>query len=137
MTLGISSRQKQSVSNARKADIDAAGTAAKMHCYAAPRVAKGAAPAAAPLCSFDLTYPCGTVDAAGLHLSVSGPSQVASSGLIDWCRTADGDDNFVMDGDVRMPGDPDAAIADYLVDNSTVFAGGFVVLVSALIAEGG
>ncbi|MFZ6675371.1 hypothetical protein [Undibacterium sp. Xuan67W] len=137
MTLSVSLRQKQAVSNARKNDIDAASSAGKMLCYAAPRPTAGGTPSAPALCTFLFTDPCGTVDASGLHLTVAAPAQVVTGGDIDWCRIVDGDGNYCNDGNVRMPSDVDAATADYLVDRANVLAGGFVVLVSALIAEGG
>lgn len=137
MTLGISDRNKIAASTGRKNDIDAAAVAGSIEYYPAPRAAKGAAPGVTLLCAMTLNYPCGTVDAAGLHLTSSTPAQAVAAGIIKWARIKDGAGNFVMDADVRMLTDSDVAIADMIIDVAQVYVGSFITLVAATLAEGG
>lgn len=135
--MNLSPTLKQARATANKNAIDAAATPGKMKCYSAPRPSPGGTPAGDLLATFIFTDPCGVVDAVGLHLTIDAPAQVLANGVIDWGRLEDGDGNWVMDGNVRMPADSDVASADFVIDNATVLIGGFVVLVSALIVEGG
>ena len=140
MTLSISTRHKQIVSSARMADIDSgnSGTGAgKIKLYPDPRPASGSTPTGNLLCTVTLTHPCGVVNASGLHLTIPSPAQAGASGVIRWARVIDSDDNFIMDGDVRLATDSDVAIADFVIDLAQVYAGSFVNLVSATLAEGG
>lgn len=137
MTLALSSRNKQAASAARRDDIDSGVGAGKIKLYASPRPATGAAPVGGLLATIELSDPCGTVDAGGLHLTSSTPAQAVAAGIIYWARVTDGDDAFVMDGDVRMSTDSDVAIADFIIDIAQVYPGSFVNLVSATLVEGG
>lgn len=137
MTLTISPRQKLAVSAARRDDIDAAPSPGKLLCYPDPQPAAGDAPSGALIASFVLTDPCGTVDAAGLHITTAAPAQVSASGIIRWGRIVDGDGNWCIDGKIRLATDADVATADYVIDTAGALVGGFVVLLSATIAEGG
>lgn len=136
MTLSISSRNKQAASAARRDDIDLAATPGKILYYPDPRPAPGAT-ASGLLVSMTLTDPCGTVDSSGLHLTSAAAAQAVAAGIIRWARVVDGDDNYVMDGDVRMVTDTDIADADFVIDAAQVYVGSFVNLISATLAEGG
>jgi hypothetical protein len=138
MTISISARQKLKVSTARRDDIDASlNLPGKIVCYEDPQPAAGDAPASTPVAEFILTDPCGTVDAAGLHFTVTAPGQASKNGTVRWARVVDGDGNYCMDGVVRMTSDGDAGIADFIIDNAVTLQGGFIVLLSATLAEGG
>lgn len=137
MTLALSARNKLAASTARRADIDLASTPGVLKLYPSPRPATGAAAGVTLLATIVFSDPCGTVDAAGLHLTSPAPAQAVAAGIIRWGRIEDGDGNFVMDGDVRMAADSDVAIADILIDVAQVYVGSFVNLTSAVIAEGG
>lgn len=137
MTLALSSALKQARSAANRDIIDAGSAGGKLKLYAGARPASGAAPSGTLLATIVFAYPCGTVDAGGLHLTSPAPAQAVAAGVVQWGRITDSDDAFVMDGDVRLPTDADAASADYLIDIAQVYVGSFVNLVSAVIAEGG
>lgn len=136
MTLALSARNKLAASTARMNDIDLAATPAKILLYPDPRPATGAA-ATGELAVITLSDPCGTVDADGLHLTALLPAQAGAAGIIRWGRIVDGDDAFVLDGDVRLLDDTDAAVADFIIDVAQVYPGSFINLVSATLAEGG
>lgn len=136
MTLSLSARNKLAASTARMNDIDLAATPGKILLYPDLRPATGAA-ATGELAVITLSDPCGTVDEAGLHLTAPLPAQASAAGIIRWARIVDGDDAFVMDGDVRLLEDTDVGIADFIIDVAQVYPGSFVNLVSATLAEGG
>lgn len=136
MTLSISSRNKQAVSAARRDDIDSSGTAGKIHLFGGVRPASGSA-AGTPIATLTLTRPCGTVSDIGLTLTAVGVCQVLSSGVITWARIVDGSGGYVMDGEVKKLGQEDVLTTDFVLDETTVYAGSFIGLISALIAEGG
>lgn len=137
MTLALSTAVKQARSTAVKTTIDAGTDVGKIKLYASPRPDAGAAPTSALLATILLSDPCGTVDASGLHLTSPVPAQSGAAGIVSWARVTDSDDNYIMDGDVRMAADVDAEIADFLIDIAQVYPGSFVTLVSATLAEGG
>lgn len=137
MTLALSSAVKQARSAAVKNTIDAGTSAGKIKLYPSPRPAAGAVPSGSLLATIVLSHPCGTVDASGLHLTSLAPAQAAAAGIVYWARVTDSDDNFVMDGDVRMSSDADANIADFIIDVAQLYPGAFVNLVSATLVEGG
>ncbi|CAN5753484.1 hypothetical protein BH11PSE12_BH11PSE12_08220 [soil metagenome] len=137
MTLSIGSAHKQWVSNARRAHIDNGTGPGKIKYYPDPRPASGDTPTVTMLCQMLLAKPCGTVDPSGLHLTTSAPAQATGSGIIRWARITDSDDNFIMDGDVRMVSDADIAIADFVIDVARVLTGSFINLVASSLAEGG
>lgn len=136
MTLALSARNKLAASTARRNDIDLAATPGKILLYPEPRPATGAA-ASGALAVLILSDPCGTVDELGLHLTAPLPAQATEAGLIRWARIVDGDDNFVLDGDVRLPSDADVGIADFIIDVAQVYPGSFINLMAATLAEGG
>lgn len=133
----VSSRHKIAVSTARRNDIDAASTAAKILYYPDPQADGDAAPAGALLASATLTRPCGTVDATGLRLTSDLPGQAVAAGIIRWARIVDGDGNFVMNLTVRKFDDSDVASANFIADIVQVYPGALINLLSARIAEGG
>lgn len=137
MTITINSILKQTRANTIKTAIDAGSGAGLIRFYADPRPASGAAPTGALLGTITLTDPCGTVDSAGLHLTAASVTQAVADGVITWARVLDSTSTYVFDADVRDPGAYDAAIADFLINSQQVYAGGYLVLASALLAEGG
>lgn len=116
--------------------LDAAATAGRMDLYTSPESVGGAVPTGTLLASITFARPCGTVDAAGLHL-IADMVQAVGTGVITVAYLTDGDGNWVMDGSVKQADAPDAASADFLVDVALVYPGGFVGLVDGTIAEGG
>ncbi len=139
MTLSVSPDLKEARSTANQVMIDGGSGPGKIEYYSAPRADPGDAPSggSALLATMTLTDPCGTVDGDGLNLTAAAPCQAVAAGTIDWARITDSDGNWMFDGDVRKEDDVDVAIADYIIDESHVYVGSFVTLVSALIAEGG
>lgn len=137
MTLALDSTVKQSRSAAVRNAIDAGAGPGVIKFYSAPRPVTGAAPTGTLLGTITLTDPCGTVDNVGLHLVAEAVTQAIAGGVITWARVTDSDGTFVFDGDVRDASAPDIAIADFLIDSQVVYAGGFLVLASAVLAEGG
>ncbi len=138
MTLALSDDVKEARSTAVKATIDAGSTFGKIKLYTATRPASGASASGCTLLATILfSDPCGTVDGDGLHLTADDPAQAVAAGIINWARVTDSDDNYVMDGDVRLSTDTDVAIADFIIDVAQVYVGSYVNLVSALLAEAG
>lgn len=138
MTLSTTERHRIAVSTARRNDIDAgvAMGGGKIKLYSGVRPSSGGDPVGDLLCVVQLTDVCGTVDASGLHITAIGPAQATSAGVVRWARITDSDDVAIIDGDVRVVGDPDILTADIVVDIAQVYPGGFVVLLSATISEG-
>lgn len=137
MTLALDAAVKQARSTAIFNAINAGAGPGLIKFYSAPRPVTGAEPTGTLLGTITLTDPCGTVDNVGLHLVAEAVTQAIAGGVITWARVTDSADNFVFDGDVRDASAPDIAIADFLIDSQVVYAGGFLVLASAVLAEGG
>lgn len=138
MTLALSPRLKQRRASATLADIDAGGAGGAIEVYAGERPAPGEAPVGAKLGTIRLTYPAGTVDAAGLHITSVGPAQIQNSGIPAWARFVDSTGEWCIDCDVAETGPADIILT--LEDGSVVdvvFSGSFFILVAADLAEGG
>lgn len=137
LPLNLSPAVKIAKSTATRSVLDADTLPGKLLLFAAPRVAEGATPAAAELVGVPLTKPSGSVDGAGFAITASAPGQVATSGTITWGRFVDGAGNWVIDADAGIAAVSPAVSPPIILDTATVYAGGFVTLVSALLAEGG
>lgn len=136
-SIQVSAANKLAKSDATKAQIDAGSGPGKIEFYGSPRTAIDATVTATLIATITLTDPCGTTDATGLHLTSTTPGQVVANGTITWARVVDSDGNSIFSGIALQLDDPDAATAAFKIDKVDVFAGGFISLAQADLAEGG
>lgn len=133
----LSPSAKANRSAALRDTIDAAGTPGAIEIYLGDRPNPGGTPAGGTLLgTIPLTYPCGTTDAAGLHLMASAAGQVSTSGVPAWARIVDGGGNFVID---CTAGTEPPAVVVVAIDtpDEIAYAGSFFNLTSVTLAEGG
>lgn len=136
-SIQVAAATKQAASEARRVKIDSGSGPGRVEFYSTPRTPIDSAITATLIASITLTDPCGTVDATGLHLTSSAPGQVVANGMISWARVVDSDGNPVFSGIALQLDDPDVATAAFKIDKVDVFAGGFISLAQADLAEGG
>ena len=133
LPLNLSPTLKAAKSLATRAALDADTLPGKLMLFAAPRPTEGAAASAPALATITLTRPSGTTDSNGFAITAAAPGQVLTTGDVVWGRFTDGAGNWVMDADVGLA----AANKPLVIDAVTVYAGGFVSLVTAVLVEGG
>ncbi|QNM94894.1 hypothetical protein [Chitinimonas koreensis] len=112
-----------------RAALDAAGSAGALALYAVD-LDEGEAPAEPALITLPLPYPCGTVDADGLHIAALTETAVAHTGQPITGRLFDGAGNPVADLDVGDQSS-DASLrllVDGGPDGVTLYAGGLLAL---------
>lgn len=117
----------QAIANA----IDAASTPGKIKLYTGTRPAAGAATGEALQCTIVLAKPCASVAGAVLTFDAGSEGQRVAEDAITWARFTDGDDAFIMDATVSLPGGG----GDITVSNVNGFIGAFVRLNSGVIGE--
>lgn len=112
--------------------LDSGPAAARLRIYGAPQPDPGDAPGAAPLLAeIGLAKPCGTVAANVLSLVTAAPSTlVTSSGTAAWARLVNGNGDWSDDLSVSTVGGG----AEVELSTLTLFAGGSVVLASAVLS---
>ena len=136
-SIEVSAATKLAKSEATKTKIDGGSGPGKIEFYASPRTAIDATVTATLIATITLTDPCGTTDATGLHLTSTAPGQVVANGTIAWARVVDSSGNPVFSGIALQLDDPAASTAAFKIDKVDVFAGGFISLAQADLAEGG
>ncbi len=136
MTLAISTTHKEAVAAARIAAIDAGSGPGKIWLYPGARIDITDTPPTA-IAVIVLPEPCGTVTATGVLMNSAATVQATHTGTVTWARVTNGDGVAQMDGDVRMTTDSDVAIADFIIDESMVYAGAFVTLGASELNEAG
>jgi len=127
---------KQSIRNNRLTQIvnaiDAGTGAGKLRFYDGPQPATGGALTGLTLLAeVTCSDPCGTVSGGVLTFSAfTQDSSADATGVTEWARFVDSDDNFVMDGTVGTSG------ADVNVNTTSITAGQTVQVTSAAVTEG-
>lgn len=81
------------------------------------------------LAAIPLDDPSGTVGNNKLTLTAANQGQVQVSGVATWARLVNGDGATALDCDVSLP----AGAGDVTIDDTTLWTGGFVSLVSAIL----
>ena len=109
--------------------IDTGSANGKLRIYGNTRPANGAAAGADPLVEILLDKPCGTVSAGALSLNASDLPLIANSGAPTWARVVNGNGAHAFDCDAAGPG----GTAEVIVSEATLYAGGQVALVSAVL----
>lgn len=108
------------------------GTAgpATIEVYGGTRPATAAdAPATSPLVIIELTNPAGVVDAGTLELTATGPALILASGAATFARVKNRAGATAFDMDAGAVGSG----AECELSQTTLFAGGLVSLVSAIL----
>lgn len=136
MTITVGVKHKRAVAAARIASIDSGVGDSTLTLYGGARIGILDAPPAAVV-EVILARPCGVVTDTGVHLYISLTAQVLTNATITWGRIRDGDGIAEMDVDVRMLGAADVAIADIIIDEAMVYAGGFITLAPSNMNEAG
>ena len=77
-----------------------------------------------------LTDPCGAVTGGTASLTQAAADQITASGTATWARIVRGGDSTGIDGDVS----DNAGTGDVKINDVQLWAGGFVALVSAVLA---
>ena len=136
MTLGLTNRLKQARATANRDSIDAGGSGAHgvVKLYNTTRPSTGGDAGGTPLAAIVLDYPCGTVSTTGV-LSFTQPdaAQITETGIASWARVEDGSGNALFDCSVGL----DGSGAEIIIDQDILYAGAFVLLLSAQFAEAG
>lgn len=133
----VSLANKITKSNATRDLIDSGSDNGKIQFFGGTRAGIDTSPSSTLLAEITLTKPCGTADAQGLHLTQNAVGQILSAGVITWARVVDSDNSPVFSGDVLPVGDPNASSADFVIDQTDVFTGALINLLSATLQEGG
>lgn len=133
----VSLANKITKSNATRDLIDSGSGNGKIQFFGGIRTGIDIAASATVLAEITLSKPCGTVDAQGLHLTQNDVGQILSAGDITWARVINSDNSPVFSGDVLSIDDPSASSADFVIDQTNVFTGALINLLSATLQEGG
>lgn len=111
--------------------LDSGALAGRIRIYGGIRPASvNDAPGSAMLVEIVLTEPSGTVSGGVLTLTATGLAQVVVSGTATWARIVNGNGDTAGDGDVTDL----AGNGDIKISSTALWVGGFVSLVSAVMA---
>lgn len=117
--------------------IDAGAGNGKIQFFGGVRFGIDASLSETVLAEIILTKPSGIIDESGLHLTPAADGQILITGVITWARVIDSEGVAVFSGDVLAATDPNVALADFVLDQTNVFSGALIILLSATLQEGG
>lgn len=127
-SLAVRTARAQVIANA----LDGGTGKAKWLFYTGPKPAAGATITSETLlATVRLTDPCGTAADGALTLTSDGDVLAVADGIIAWARFTDSADTYVMDADVTNT----AGTGAIKIDNTQVYTGGTVRIVSATFTE--
>lgn len=126
---------KAAAQEGRLADLDSGTGNATIECYGTTRPATGAAAGGAALAIVTLTKPAGTIDplTGELSLTQNDAGLIFLTGAVKWCRVKNGDGVFCFDMGAAEVGSPEEADAEAIFDDTQLYAGGSVNLVSCVL----
>lgn len=75
--------------------------------------------------------PCGSISSQTLTFTTPADVLAVSAGVVTWCRITDSDDTFCLDMDVS----DNLGNGAVKIDNTEVFIGGTIKILSAAIAD--
>ena len=135
MTMRLSTRQlaarATAAAAASLADLQTGPNAPEVRIYTAPRPASVAAgPGSATLLvAVPLADPAGTVDGPDLLLTQAADSLITATGEPDWALLVDGNGQPCADLSVGpAPTDPADPVPDIVINQPTLYAGGYLRL---------
>ena len=130
MTLAITTELNEARLTGTLAFLDTGTGNAEIRIYGGTRPATAAdAPTSSMLVAVSLAKPAGSVATNGLTLSPASNAQVDHSGDATWARVVNGSGATAFDADVSDTN----GTGDIKITNVTLWAGGFVALVSAVL----
>ena len=130
MTLAITNELNAARLSGTLDFLDSGAGNAEIRIYGGTRPATPSdVPGSGMLVAIPLTKPAGSVGAGGLTLTPSDNGQVANSGDATWARVVSGSGATAFDADVSDT----AGTGDIKITNVTLWVGGFVALVSAIL----
>ena len=131
MTVAITTALNEAQLAAVASFIDSGTASGRIRIYGGTRPATvNDAPSTAMLVEIVLTEPCGSVSDGQLSLSATGLAQIVASGVSTWARVVNGNGDTALDADVSAP----TGAGDVQISNTTLYAGAFVTLISAVLA---
>lgn len=108
--------------------LNSGASGAKLHLYSTTRPPQGANPGAAPMATFTLPKPAGTISAGVLTLGVAADALIYSSGVVLWARFSV-DDTPAMDCNVSDA----SGAATVQLATTQLYAGGSVRLTAGVL----
>jgi hypothetical protein len=137
LVMHFSPALRQARSQAILDTIDASANPATLSIYTGDAV-DGLQPAAGAalttetlLALYTLSQPAGTASGGVFSTTLPTPVNVLADGIACWGRIADGDGNWVMDGNCGIAG----SHAFFILDDLQVYAGGILSLILGAIEE--
>lgn len=141
-SLRLSTRQQAArataAASASLADLQLGSAAPELRIYTAPRPASLAAGpgAAALLVACPLASPAGTVDGANLVLTQAADALITATGEPDWAMLVDGNGAPCADMSAGpAPTDPADPVPDVVINQPTLYAGGYLRLAPLTISN--
>lgn len=127
ITVALNEARLQAVANF----LDSGALGGRIRLYGGTRPASvNDAPGTPMLAEIPLDEPSGTVGSNQLTLTASEQGQAVLSGVATWARFVNGNGDTALDGDVSDL----AGSGDVKIDDTVLWVGGFVALISAVLA---